>query len=186
MKVKRREGIFVSILRILFLCSVIVLCIVRKSIIQITSAVMSSILGFVAGTIVSFSILGIYKELARIILLYDKRKKERINNSISKSEGEDKTIEDILSMLIKNDIIEIWIRSDAGITVLGASSDSNSNASSFFGKRFYLDDQEDVSIDFLEKKMNEIAHNGYLKVISIDDVLLDRKKNKKRAHEKSL
>ena len=167
----KKDSVWPPIIRIILFCAVIILSGFGKDILRIDSKIWNTILGIAAGIIVSLSILGIYLDIVRLLTIHEKKKKNSMAINEKKAEGEAKSIEEVISLLESNDIIEIHIKSnDESIIVLGASSDCPVDSSTFFDKQFYMDDQEDVPISIIKVKLNEASRDGCVSVVSIDGI----------------
>lgn len=165
---KNKKDVWKPIVRIALLCGVILLCINRNLLFSVNDTTISTIFSIIAGLIGIVSILGIYVNIAKVFSIYEKRNRTMIDRR--KLEGEVKTIEEVLSLLEKNDIIEILITTDTELIVFGTSSNSKQSDSFFFDKQFYFQEYENVSVEFIENRLKDVSDNGCVKVVSIDGV----------------
>ena len=86
------------------------------------------------------------------------------------------SLEEIVSLVEKNDIIEIEIKTETDIVKIGSRSDCKAGSSKFFDKKFYI---KDIEYDDLKTFIDEIkiyAKDGYINVIFIDGIQVVKKK----------
>jgi len=114
------------------------------------------------------SIFFIYISIAEMVLIYSKRadsqKKVYKNNSVKLI-----SINAIVDMVSRNDIIEIEILSPS-MTVIkaGASSDSKYTEKQFFNKLYYIDRDEYKTIDEFCAEISCHSKDGFVKVVAVD------------------
>lgn len=80
------------------------------------------------------------------------------------------SIEEILSLLVTNDIIEIWIVSNNKIIEIGSSSDCREGSAQFFDKHYYVNEKEFTNIDQLRTEILPYFVDEKVKAISIDGI----------------
>ena len=107
---------------------------------------------------------------------YRNRKQLKKNNRVKqkKSKNTSKSrmlsIDDIVSLVVKNDIIEIELLMGENTILIGASSDCNKGDCNFFDKRYYIEKNEyDSIVPFIEN-LNNFDCNGSFEVLHIDGV----------------
>ena len=83
-------------------------------------------------------------------------------------------MEYVISLVEKNDIVEIEIKTQGQVIRIGASSDCKQGSSVFFDKRFYIGEEEYETLDLFEKALSHYAANGELRVITIDGIKVER------------
>ncbi|MBQ6707324.1 MAG: hypothetical protein IJM97_00090 [Clostridia bacterium] len=116
------------------------------------------------------SILCIYISFAEIISTYENREKIRTSLNIEKMPSKAYSVDEIIFMLDRNDIIEIQILVDKKIVEIGSSSDCNVGDRHFFDKRYYIGKKEFESIDEFKTVFVSLFSNGPVKVVSIDGI----------------
>ena len=79
-------------------------------------------------------------------------------------------IDDVLSQIESNDIIEYQILADDRAILIGASSDNRYGSDKFFDKKYYCDKQEFDTIDELSNALSKYLFDDCLKVMSIDGI----------------
>ena len=111
-----------------------------------------------------------YISVSEIILIHEKREKVKIDLNHALKYSKEFSIEEILSLLVANDIIEIWIVSNNKIIEIGSSSDCREGSAQFFDKRYYVNDNEFTNIDQLRTEILPYFVDEKVKVISIDGI----------------
>ena len=123
--------------------------------------------------IVLISVLRIYLSFGEVLLLAERReeaKKANLNTKVAATKGKNVSVDSIISLLESNDVIEIWIVAKNQNIKLGASSDSKQGSSKFFDKAFYIDDNDNVTIEDLRKALDNYSVEGKVCVFEIDGV----------------
>ena len=110
----------------------------------------------------------IYMAIAEMILLHERRLESGIDIELAISNSKNYATDYIISLMQKNDIIEFLIVSNNKIIKLGASSNSHNGSSKFFDKRYYISDQENITIEVLSEVINKYSIDGKICVIKID------------------
>ena len=80
------------------------------------------------------------------------------------------TIDEIVSMVEVNDVIEIQIVSKSKTVKIGASSDCKNGSSKFFDKLYYIDDKTFEEIKDFKSELLSYAISGQISVLFIDDI----------------
>lgn len=122
------------------------------------------------------SVLRIYISFGEILALAERRekaKKAAMNPKVAAKKGKCASVNSIISLLDSNDIIEFLIVADEKIIELGATSDSKQGSAKFFNKKFYLGDNEDISIEGLREALEKDSKNGKICILEIDGVSPD-------------
>lgn len=126
--------------------------------------------------ILYISVLRIYISFGEILALAERRektKKAAMNPKVAAKKGKCASVNGIISLLDSNDIIEFLIVADEKIIELGATSDSKQGSAKFFNKKFYLGDNEDISIEGLREALEKRSKNGKICILEIDGVSPD-------------
>ena len=159
----------IPVIKIVLCSLIVVLLISRNYLIHINSLLWNTAIGIVCFQVVGLSILCIYLSICEIILLNDRKKEDKVNIENARLHSRTYSVDHILSLLEKNDIIEISIISNAQIIKLGASSDCCPGNSHFFDKSYYINNN-DATIEELREIINNYSTNSKVCVISIDGV----------------
>ncbi len=127
--------------------------------------------------VIHFSVvICILNTIAEFVYTYRNRKQLKKNNDIKqkKRKGTSKSrmlsIDDIVSLVAKNDIIEIELLIGEKTILVGASSDCNKGDSNFFDKRYYVEKDEYDSIVLFVEALNSLDCNDLFEVLLIDGV----------------
>lgn len=119
-------------------------------------------------------ILCIYASVAEMYFVYNNRKSDSLLNSMPKTlGGKPRSLNEIMSLINQNDIIDIVIISNDRIVRIGSSSDYNNFSGLFFDKRYYIDKTEYIQIRDFESELESFSHNGILWVHSIDSIVIN-------------
>lgn len=158
----------IPVIKIVLCCLLVALLISRNYFIHINSSFWNTIIGIVCFQMVILSILCIYLSVGEIILLNEHKNDAQININNAMTHCKTHSVDYILSLLERNDIIEISILSDDQIIKLGASSDSHPGSSYFFDKNYYVNNKNNITIKELREVINNYSTNGKICVIAID------------------
>lgn len=160
------------------LCSLlVVLLISRNYLIYINNSLWKTIIDIVCFQVVILSILCIYLSVGEIILLNERKKEGKINIENDRKHSKTYSVDYILSLLEKNDIVEISILSKDQIIKLGASSDCYPGRSHFYNKNYYVNNKNDITIEELRGIINNYSTKGKVCIIAIDGVLINNHHN---------
>ncbi len=116
------------------------------------------------------SIWTIYMSMIKIYYIHEDRKKMIEKDNAKFLKGKTYSLNEIVLLLEKNDIIEIKIKAGEKIFEIGSSSDCKAGSNNFFDKRFYMENVEYKNLDTVIDELKGYAENGYITVISIDEV----------------
>ena len=109
----------------------------------------------------------VFISIAEMFFLSDRNELKNKKLKKAASKGKDCNLDDVISLLTNNNIIDILIFWKNKIIRIGASSDSLSEHSELFDKRYYIDEQDNVTVDEIRRMFE-----GYskIRVITIDGV----------------
>lgn len=165
-----RNSYTYSITKIPLCIVLIILLISRNDFIHVDNYVLNIIIGIFCVAAVLASALCIYISVAEIMLIHEKREKVKTDLNHALKYSKEFSIEEILSLLVTNDIIEIWIVSNDQIIEIGSSSDCREGSAQFFDKRYYVNEKEFTKIDYLRTEILPYFVDEKVKVISIDGI----------------
>lgn len=157
------------ILKIIFFSLLIVLLINRNYLVRINSYFWNTVFSIVCFIIVILLSLCIYLAVGEIILLSERRAKANMDTETIISYCKYFSVDHVLSLIELNDIIEISIISNNRIIKIGASSDCCPGSSEFFNKSYFINDMDNVTIEYLCETINNFSVNGKVCVVAIDD-----------------
>ena len=115
------------------------------------------------------SVLLIYISIAELIVVSENKK-----DSSKVQLGKTFKMEYVISLVEKNDIVEIEIKTQGQVIRVGASSDCKAGSSVFFDKKYYIGDDEYETLELFEKALPHYATNGELRVITIDGIKVEK------------
>lgn len=159
-----------SILKILVCVILIIITVNRKRFIQCENLFSDIIIGVVSVLVVVASLLCIYTSVAEMILIHENKEHNKKDMVYSITNSTEYHVNDIVSLLVSNDIIDIEIVLNDGIINIGSASDCHVSDSQFFDKVYYFNDEEFTSLDDFRVKLISISPNGYIKVVAIDGI----------------
>lgn len=102
-----------------------------------------------------------------------------------KDRGKKYSLNTVINMIKKNDIIEFKIIVDNQFVNIGASSDYLNSNNSFFDKSYYINDIEFNDIEEFQERVSLFCKKEKLSVYSIDGVRQATKKNKRSRNKKA-
>ncbi len=150
------------------LCVLLIIFLVnRNHFFVIHSSVWEIVVRNICFQIVILAVLCIYISTAEMVLLRERRAAAAVS---ALPEGRDYRIDDLVSLLGSNDIIEITAATDDKVIRFGASSDCRPGDAHFFDKTYYIDDKADIGIDEVKKALKRCADNDLIHVLTIDDI----------------
>ena len=109
----------------------------------------------------------LYIPFAEVLSVMNNRK-----NSRSRGTKTYKSIpvDQITSLVLSNDIIDIEIKTGNNIIHIGSSSDLLPGGSTFFDKRYYIGSSEYLDEVSFERRLKNLTADGKVNVVAIDDV----------------
>lgn len=163
------KSYFNPILKIVLSVSVIVLLFLSFNLLRSISNVFWSVVArILSAQIVILCVLRIYISFSEIILVYERKTKTNPDIKSAKERSKAFSVEYVISLLEKCDIIDISIVTGGRILSFGASSDSRAGCSKLFDKKYYINDNEDVELGYLKEILNSSAVDDNVYVVSID------------------
>lgn len=98
--------------------------------------------------------------------------KKQLNNK--KSVGKMFTIDEIINILTREDIIEFKQKKDGKLIKFGVSSDFDKTKSTFYDKRYYIQNKEYFDIYDMKKRLLELSDDGKNVLIHfLDDISIN-------------
>lgn len=165
------------ILKIIISVLIIVILIFRYRFFNITNKPFQIIISIIAFVVTIFSILCIYISVAEMMNVHENRKNESLSNSIiDKSMCASKSIDEIIDLAHKNDIVQFVIVTEKCTVRAGASSDYTHSKGIFFDKLYYINETEYKQIEDFKNALATLASKGMLLVYSIDDIVINQNK----------
>ena len=156
----------IPIIKLVISVVIITACVFRNSIFHIENKLLGIIFSSVAFVFTIICVVIAYISCCEIYATF-----ENTHESVIANEKYSLIhIDDILSQIDSNDIIEYQILTDSGTILIGASSDNRYGSNKFFDKKYYCDKQEFDSIDELSNALSKYLVNDYLQVLSIDGI----------------
>lgn len=159
----------IPIIKLIVSVLIIIACVFRKSIFGFENKSLGVIVSVAAFLLTIVCIVIAYISCCEIYATYENTHESIIVNDKYRLMH----IDDILSQIESNDIIEYQILTDSGTLLIGASSDNRYGSNKFYDKKYYCDKQEFDSIDELSNALSNYLVNDYLQVLSIDGVKVE-------------
>lgn len=133
--------------------------------------VLSALVGFLCIFCIALS-------FCEIISVSENREIEKLDKKTALAKSKTFLLDDVLSLLKSNDIIDILIFSNEQFIKIGSSSESVRGSSRFFNKRYYLGDEEFESFEDFSEILRSHSQNDSLCVVTIDGLPVTKKKRK--------
>lgn len=150
------------------LCVLLIIFLVnRNHFFVIHSSVWEIVVRIICFQIVILTVLCIYTSAAEMVLLHERRTAAAAS---ALPEGRDYRIDELVSVLESNDILEITAAADGKVIRFGASSDCRSGDARFFDKSYYIDDKADIGIGEVKQALKHCTDNDLIHVLTIDDI----------------
>lgn len=111
-----------------------------------------------------------------IELYYTHSNRKDSNKTINIQTTKKLSVEEIVNMARRDDIVEIETVQDGAIVKIGASADIKPSTYVFFDKRYYIGKQEYDTIESFQERLTDLADNGNFDVLSIDGVPVEKVK----------
>ena len=128
-------------------CVIVLLCFNPFHVNNVVANICVTVLCF---CVFMLAVLCIYVSIAEILLLNERRAEQNTQVIYDAQKAEVYSIDSIVSLLVKNDIIKISIVFKNSKVVVEASADSKPGTKAFFDKKYYINDNE-VTIDVFKK-----------------------------------
>jgi hypothetical protein len=164
------------LVKILVCVVLIILPIYRGHFINLDNIIFNAIMGGVSFVVGIAGVLCVYISIAEIILINEKKTKASIVLKDAIKLSKEYSIDEIIFLVEKNDIIEIQVLSNNRIVEVGSSSDSKQGSSKFFDKRYYIDKKEICDLEDFKASLLLHSINEKVIVFSIDGIHPKRKK----------
>lgn len=158
--------------KIIFCVSLLVLIINRNSLIKLETPFMNTIVRIACLGVSVAAVLCIYISIAEMILLHERREQISIDMSFALECGQEKPIDDIMSLLIANDILEITTILNSQTIKIGVTSDCHPGSSQYFDKNYYIDDVCYAAIDDFREELGDLFKTGIIYIVAIDGIPL--------------
>lgn len=155
---------------VLKICLVVIFLIIlffRNRFISITNEFLDLIISVFLTTA---SILIVYISIVELMDFYEKKSSINKEKHTLCKKSYDIPAKDVLTLLDKNDCMDITILHDTNIIHIGVTSDNNVGDSSFFDKKYYIgSDLYDTREQFVNRAKHFYIENN-LRIIEIDDL----------------
>lgn len=158
------------IIKILVCVMLIVASINREHIIHIENKVVNVIIGVLCTAVVIVSIYCIYISVFELTKVHENRFKTNIIFESTIASSKDYSIDEIVSMAMNNDIIDIQIVANDKAIGIGSSSDCKAGSSKFIDKLYYIDKKEFADIEDFKALLSSYTVYEKIMVISIDGI----------------
>lgn len=156
------------ILKIFIFAIVIIILINRNIFFSIDNVVLKFIIAIVSAALVIICILSIYISFNEIILLYEKRQEANIDINQMLTRAKKVSVNDIITLLKNNDIVEIKAISNNSIIKIGVSSDCCVDSFEFFDKIYYVNDNEFKTVEEVQRYILENISTQSMLVIFME------------------
>lgn len=160
------KNITYPVIKIAVAALLILACFFRKQLFHIESAWLNALLSIISVLLVILCILCIYISVYEIFNMFES-KGDQYNNTDTITEM---SIDEVIRLVDTNDIIEISIKHDSSILLIGSSADCKNGSNVFFDKRFYCGDIEFKALKEFSAYLTQYATNDILCVVSVDGV----------------
>ena len=151
---------------------IILFSIFRNSLFVISSNPLNFLVKLLCLIAMLASVLCIYIAVGELFYVYKNRKAKQGDVEFAKTTAFD--LERVINLVKENDIIEFEIKTTSGIITAGSSSDCKVGDSVFFDKRFYIKENEYLTVDEFEKEILRYMIDGKLNVIAIDGIKAEK------------
>lgn len=160
------------IVKILICIIVIIILINRNYIVYIEKTYLNIVVGLICAIVGMMCILCVYISFAEIICVSEKRGSTEISSRIFAEKAKNISVDEVLSLVKNNDIIEIDIIFDNALIKMGTSSDCNYGSSKFFDKLYYIGSEEFIELDKFKLSLNKYSINDLITVLKIDGIFV--------------
>ena len=134
----------------------IFLLIYRGQIVHIDNKIVDAVIGVLCAIVGIGCIFCLYISICEIIEVNDKRKIKNTAAYDAIEKCKVCAIEEVVSLVNSNDIIEIRIVSKGKIFEIGSSSDCKNGSSKFFDKHFYAEKMNSPAWNLFKKQSKRI------------------------------
>lgn len=160
-----------SITKIILFLFIVFLCVFRNRLFEFDNELVNFTITILSFVLVVLSIYCIYISAAELLYTNENRKREKVNYvNTTNIKTKDFKMQDVITMIEINDIIDIEIIAINQYLRIGASSDCRNSDSNFFNKLYYIDENQYEALSEFESALNTYCIEGKIYVISIDGV----------------
>ncbi len=138
----------------------------RKQLFHIEATWLNALLSIISVLPVILCILCIYISAYEIFNMLE-LKGDQCNGTDKITEM---SIDEVIRLVDANDIIEISIKHDNSVLLIGSSADCKNGSNVFFDKRFYCGDIEFKTLEEFSVHLTQYTTNDILYVVSVDGV----------------
>ena len=138
--------------------------------VHIEHFIVNHVVGIISAITIMFSFYCIIIAISEMLLLSDRREIYKMDYNKALARGTFFSFEYVYTLLIKNDIVDVLLLSDKKVIRLGASSKCRRNSSEFYNKHYYIDKQNDASLEVIKETIKNSSSDKGIFVIQIDGV----------------
>jgi len=138
--------------------------------IPINHAVWDVIVRICGAVIVSVAIFQIYIAVAEMALLHDRKELANMDIAYATEHSKKYTVDNVITLLTENDVIEIVAILHSQIITMGAASNCHQGSSRFFDKVYYMNDKTFEAIDDFKAEIGNLYTDGTICIVSIDGI----------------
>ena len=160
------------VIKIIVSLSIIIFSIFRSKIFSISSTPIKISISVVCFALSIASILCIYIAVPELYYVWKNRRTKKPNNKIELAVPF--SLSRVVDLAKENDIIEFIIQANNSVIKIGTSSDCKAGSSKFFDKRFYIENEEYLTLEEFEKALIQYAIEDNLSVVTIDGIKAEK------------
>ncbi len=160
------KNITYPVIKIAVAALLILACFFRKQLFHIEAAWLNTLLSIISVLMVILGILCIYISAYEIFNVFES-KGNQYNDTDTITEM---SVNEVIRLVDANDIIEISIKHNNSVLLIGSSSDCKNGSNVFFDKRFYCGDIEFKTLEEFSIHLTQYATDNIFYVISVDGV----------------
>lgn len=158
------------IVKLLICIIIIVIFICRGQIIHTDSKTIKAIIGVCCTIAGIICIYCGYISIFEIFQVHENRSAISTISNYTINDSKPYMIDEVVTIVETNDIIEIQIIVNNSIVVIGSSSDCKAGSSKFFDKLYFIDKEKFSNIEEFKDYLSQYSINLKLSVILIDGI----------------
>ena len=163
---KKLTSYWYPVIKIIIFMAIIGLCIFRRKLFIFPSQWINTVVSFVSFFFVTPCIPALYVSIGEVFHTYANRK----CNCYDYCDAVKYSVNDVISMAQREDIIEIDLLTAEGLLKVGASSDNQYSSSIFVDKQYYIGEHTYKDISEFASALLLVSSNNMLYITSIDGI----------------
>lgn len=156
------------VIKIMISTAIVILCVFRRNLVSISAQWINVVISLISFVLVILCILVIYISIGEIFHTISNRNCHHylLNDTAQYS------LDDVIALAQKEDIVEIELLTSEGLVKVGSSSDNAYADALFTDKQYYIGGNVYTTIEAFTEALLSISSNGVLYVLAVDGIMV--------------